>query len=32
MDSITSLLGDFDIDSVLEILMSLFDTLMSLIG
>lgn len=32
MDAITGLLGDFDIATILEVLMSLFDTLMSLIG
>lgn len=32
MDALTGLLGDFDISAILEILMSLFDTIMSLLG
>lgn len=32
MDAITSLLGDYDISELLEMLMGIFDMIMSLIG
>lgn len=32
MDAITGLLGDFDLTAIIDLLMSLVDTLMSLIG